>query len=136
MQESQTAQSNTGLIYGLNDRPPCTRGHFCCHTAFACYFCSHHHSASYYCRSIETGFGNHKFPGIHGIVRLRHLYLHPMQTHWGYRNRIVMHSRNQLFFYRSHYFSRYAGRAPIDFWNLHCCFFCRNGHQPYLEIYP
>ena len=22
MQESQTAQSNTGLIYGLNDRPP------------------------------------------------------------------------------------------------------------------
>lgn len=28
MQESQTAQSNTGLIYGLNDRPPCTRGHF------------------------------------------------------------------------------------------------------------
>ena len=37
MQESQTAQSNTGLIYGLNDRP-CTRGHFCCHTAFAAIF--------------------------------------------------------------------------------------------------
>lgn len=37
MQESQTAQSNTGLIYGLNDRPLYERP-FCCHTAFACYF--------------------------------------------------------------------------------------------------
>ena len=37
MQESQTAQSNTGLIYGLNDRPLYERP-FCRHTAFACYF--------------------------------------------------------------------------------------------------
>lgn len=37
MQESQTAQSNTGLIYGLNDRPP-VREAICRHTAFACYF--------------------------------------------------------------------------------------------------
>ena len=39
MQESQTAQSNTGLIYGLNDRPPVREAlYFCCHTGLLAIF--------------------------------------------------------------------------------------------------
>ena len=77
MQESQTAQSNTGLIYGLNDRLLYERP-FCRHTAFACYFCSHHYSASYHRWSIKTGFGNDQFPSIHVSLCLRYFYLYPM----------------------------------------------------------
>lgn len=75
MQESQTAQSNTGLIYGLNDRPPVREAIF---AAFACYFCSHHYSASYHRWSIKTGFGNDQFPSIHVSLCLRYFYLYPM----------------------------------------------------------
>ena len=90
MQESQTAQSNTGLIYGLNDRPPVREAIFAAiqpvsythlrarHTAFACYFCGHHYSASYHRWSIKTGFGNDQFPSIHVSLCLRYFYLYPM----------------------------------------------------------
>ena len=108
MEEKATSTHTTGLIYGLNDRPPVREAIFAAIQHLLAIFVAIITPPLYYCRSIETGFGNHKFPGIHGIVRLRHLYLHPIANAWGYRNRIVMHSRNQLFFYRSHYFSRYG----------------------------
>lgn len=60
MQESQTAQSNTGLIYGLNDRPLYERP-FLLPYSICLLFCSHHHSASYHRWSIKTGFETTSF---------------------------------------------------------------------------
>lgn len=77
MQESQTAQSNTGLIYGLNDRPP-VREAILPPYSICLLFCSHHYSASYHRWSIKTGFGNDQFPSIHVSLCLRYFYLYPM----------------------------------------------------------
>ena len=82
IRESHAGISNRPIQYRTDlriERPPsCTRGHFCRHTAFACYFCSHHYSASYHRWSIKTGFGNDQFPSIHVSLCLRYFYLYPM----------------------------------------------------------
>lgn len=113
-EESQTAQSNTGLIYGLNDRPLYERP-FLLPYSICLLFCSHHHSASYHRWSIKTGFGNHQFPSIHVSLCLRYFYLYPMQTDRRHRHRSLMYPRNQFSFIGPIISAGMLGGLPLIF---------------------
>ena len=79
MQESQTAQSNTGLIYGLNDRPPVREAIFCRHTAFCLlFFVAIITPPLIIAGALKLDLENDQFPSIHVSLCLRYFYLYPM----------------------------------------------------------
>lgn len=78
MQESQTAQSNTGLIYGLNDRPPVREAIFAAIQHLLAIFVAIITPPLIIAGALKTGFGNDQFPSIHVSLCLRYFYLYPM----------------------------------------------------------
>ena len=136
MEEKAISTHTTGLIYGLNDRPPVREAIFAAIQHLLAIFVAIITPPLIIAGALKLDLETTSFlvsmalfaSGISTFIQCKRI--------GGIGTGLLCIQWNQLFFYRSHYFSRYAGRAPIDFWNLHCCFFCRNGHQPYLEIYP
>ena len=132
MQESQTAQSNTGLIYGLNDRPPVREAIFAAIQHLLAIFVAIITPPLIIAGALKLDLETTSFlvsmslfaSGISTFIQCRH------------RHRSLMYPRNQFFIYRSHHLGRYAGRTSTDFRHLHRGIICRDGHQPHLKIYP
>ena len=136
MQESQTAQSNTGLIYGLNDRPPVREAIFAAIQHLLAIFVAIITPPLIIAGALKLDLETTSFLVSMSLFCLRYFYLYPMQTDRRHRHRSLMYPRNQFFIYRSHHLGRYAGRTSTDFRHLHRGIICRDGHQPHLKIYP
>ena len=136
MEEKATSTHTTGLIYGLNDRPPVREAIFAAIQHLLAIFVAIITPPLIIAGALKLDLETTSFRGIHGIVCLRHLYLHPMQTHWGYRNRIVMHSRNQLFFIGPIISAGMLGGLPLIFGTCIAASSVEMVISRILEIYP
>ena len=128
MQESQTAQSNTGLIYGLNDRPPVREAIFAAIQHLLAIFVAIITPPLIIAGALKLDLETTSF-----LVSMS-LFASGISTFIQCRR--IMYPRNQFFIYRSHHLGRYAGRTSTDFRHLHRGIICRDGHQPHLKIYP
>lgn len=133
MQESQTAQSNTGLIYGLNDRPPVREAIFAAIQHLLAIFVAIITPPLIIAGALKLDLETTSFLVSMSLFASG---ISTFKTDRRHRHRSLMYPRNQFFIYRSHHLGRYAGRTSTDFRHLHRGIICRDGHQPHLKIYP
>ena len=134
MQESQTAQSNTGLIYGLNDRPPVREAIFAAIQHLLAIFVAIITPPLIIAGALKLDLETTSFlvsmslfaSGISTFIQCRRIggigtgLLCIQGTSFSFIGPIIS----------------YAGRTSTDFRHLHRGIICRDGHQPHLKIYP
>ena len=133
MQESQTAQSNTGLIYGLNDRPPVREAIFAAIQHLLAIFVAIITPPLIIAGALKLDLETTSFlvsmslfaSGISTFIQCRRIggigtgLLCIQGTSFSFIGPIIS-----------------AGRTSTDFRHLHRGIICRDGHQPHLKIYP